>query len=129
MTGAEPIDEAEYDALPKTTRFRAFLPKQVDLSPLFPKPGNQGLQPSCVAWATSYAAQSFLVADSAAALTAPANPMSPAYVYNRLRKPGSACDRPVRIVDALRLLQNEGTVTVADFPDIARAVKLQRPRP
>jgi hypothetical protein len=121
MTGAEPIDDAEYDALPKTARFRAFLPKKVDLSPLFPKPGNQGQQPSCVAWATSYAAQTFLVAESTADRMRPAKPMSPAYVYNRLRKPGSACDRPVRIVDALRLLQNEGTVTLAEFPDdIAR---------
>ena len=128
LTGAEPIDEAEYDTLPKTTRFRAFLPKQVDLSPLFPKPGNQGSQPSCVAWATSYAAQSFLVADSAAARTAPANPMSPAYVYNRLRKPGSACDRPVRIVDALRLLQSEGTVTVADFPDDITRCEISAPQ-
>ncbi len=117
MTGAEPIDAAEYDTLPKVGQFRAFLPKQVDLSPLFPKPGYQGAQPNCVAWATTYAAHSFLVAEAASGAVPTPDPMSPAYVYNRLRKPGSACDRAIRIVDALRLLQNEGTVTLSEFPD------------
>lgn len=117
MTGAEPIDASEYDALPKIGQFRAFLPKQVDLTPLFPKPGYQGAQPNCVAWATTYAAHSFLVAETAAGTMPTPDPMSPAYVYNRLRKPGSACDRAIRIVDALRLLQTEGTVTLSDFPD------------
>lgn len=128
MTGAEPIDDTEYEALPKTARFRAFLPKQVDLSPLVPQPGNQGRQPSCVAWATTYAAHSFLVAENAAARKTPAAPMSPAYVYNRLRRPGSACDRAVRIVDALRLLQSEGSVTLADFPDDITRCEIAAPQ-
>ncbi|WP_343057153.1 C1 family peptidase [Novosphingobium hassiacum] len=121
MTGAEPIAAADYEALPKVGQFRAFLPKQVDLAPLFPKPGYQGAQPNCVAWATTYAAYSFLLADGAADKSAKSDPMSPAYVYNRLRKPGSACDRAIRIVDALKLLQSEGSVALSDFPDdIAR---------
>lgn len=117
MTGAEPIDAAEYDTLPKVGQFRAFLPKQVDLTPLFPKPGYQGAQPNCVAWATTYAAHSFLVAEASSGEAPTPDPMSPAYVYNRLRKPGSACNRAIRIVDALKLLQTEGTVTLSEFPD------------
>lgn len=117
MTGAEPIDPGEYDTLPKVGQFRAFLPKQVDLAPLFPKPGYQGAQPNCVAWATTYAAHSFLVAETTDGSGPTVDPMSPAYVYNRLRKPGSACDRAIRIVDALKLLQTEGTVPLSDFPD------------
>lgn len=117
MTGAEPIDADEYDTLPKVGQFRAFLPKQVDLTPLFPKPGYQGAQPNCVAWATAYSAHSFLVAEAASGEAPTADPMSPAYVYNRLRRPGSACDRAIRIVDALKFLQTEGTVTLSEFPD------------
>lgn len=117
MTGAEPIDPSEYDTLPKVGQFRAFLPRQVDLAPLFPKPGNQGAQPNCVAWATTYAAHSFLIAEAGSGQAPTPDPMSPAYVYNRLRKPGSPCDRAVRIVDALKLLQTEGAVTLSEFPD------------
>jgi len=118
VTGADPIDPAEYDQLPKVGKYRAWLPKKVDLSENFPKPGYQGPQPDCVAWATTYAARSFLHGrETGRQPTDPGDQMSPAYVYNRLRVPGSMCDRPVRVVDALRLLQREGSVTLADFPD------------
>ena len=122
MTGADPIDPAEYNALPKLGTFRAWLPKSVDLTQFFPKPGYQGPQPDCVAWATTYAARSFLAGERLGRQPGlPEEEMSPAYVYNRLRAPGSQCDHPNRIVDALDLLQHEGTVTLADFPDnIAR---------
>lgn len=118
MTGAEPIAEGDYAALPKLEKFRAFLPKQVDLTAKFPQPGHQGLQPNCVAWATTYAARSFLYAqDTGQQPSGPEQQMSPAYVYNRLRPAGSMCNKAIRIVDALNFLQREGTVTLADFPD------------
>jgi hypothetical protein len=121
MTGADPIDPADYATLPKLGTFRAFLPKSVDLTPFFPKPGYQGQQPDCVAWATTYAARSFLSGrDLGRQPALPSEEMSPAYIYNRLRRPGSQCDRPSRIVDALNVLQHEGTVTFADFPDDIR---------
>ncbi|WP_420382304.1 C1 family peptidase [Novosphingobium sp.] len=118
VTGADPIDPADYETLPKLGTFRAFLPKSVDLTPFFPKPGYQGQQPDCVAWATTYAARGFLSGrEMGHQPSLPAEEMSPAYVYNRLRRPGSLCDRPTKIVDALGVLQHEGTVTFADFPD------------
>lgn len=118
MTGAEPISPEDYAALPKQGRFRAWLPKQVDLSDRFPPPGSQGPQPNCVAWATTYAARSFLYGKDIGRQPAKAaEQMSPAYVYNRLRPAGSPCNSTIRIVDALNLLQSEGVVSLADFPD------------
>lgn len=128
MTGAEPIASAEYTALPKTDTFRAWLPKAVDLTPNYPKPGYQGAQPSCVAWATTYAARSFLHGRSLGRQpTDPAEQMSPAYVYNRLRAPGSQCTTTMSIVKALNLLKNEGAVTLADFPDDIKTCNIPAP--
>jgi hypothetical protein len=118
MTGAAPISPEEYASLPKLGTFRAWLPSKVDLTESFPKPGYQGQQPDCVAWATTYAGHSFLHGRTIGHRpSGPDEEMSPAYVYNRLRPAGSPCNRPVRIVDALNLLVKEGTVSLADFPD------------
>lgn len=118
MTGAEPVSPEDYAKLPKQGRFRAYLPKRVDLSNAYPPPGSQGPQPNCVAWATTYAARTFLnFRDKDVQPAKPADQMSPAYVYNRLRTPGSPCSGTISIVAALTLLKNEGTVTLADFPD------------
>ena len=127
-TGAEPISHEEYDRLPKLGKFRAWLPKKVDLTPFFPKPGYQGQEPNCTAWATTYAARSFLYGkDIGHQPTGPAEQMSPAYVYNRLRPAGSQCDRAIRIVDALNLLQTEGVVNLQDFPDDLRSCPIPAP--
>lgn len=118
MTGAEPVSPEDYAKLPKQGRFRAYLPKQVDLSAAYPPPGSQGPQPNCVAWATTYAARTFLnFRDKNVQPDEPADQMSPAYVYNRLRPAGSPCTGTISIVAALTLLKNEGAVTMADFPD------------
>lgn len=42
---------------------------------------------------------------------------SPVYVYNRLRPHESSCTVVTRVTDALNLLKNEGTATLADFPN------------
>lgn len=129
VTGAVPVSPQEYEGLPKMAQFRAYLPPSVDLTNRFPRPGYQGPQPSCSAWATTYAAQSFLIAEKVNATPdAPQLQMSPAYVYNRLRTPGSACDRGVRIVDALKLLQTEGTVPLTEFPDDISKCAVPAPR-
>lgn len=118
MTGAQPVSPEDYAKLPKQGRFRAYLPKRVDLSNAYPPPGSQGPQPNCVAWATTYAARTFLnFRDKAVQPATPADQMSPAYVYNRLRPAGSPCSGTISIVQALTLLKNEGTVSLADFPD------------
>lgn len=118
MTGAEPLSPEDYAQLPKQARFRAYLPKRVDLTNAFPPPGSQGPQPNCVAWATTYAARTFLnFRDRDVQPAQPSDQMSPAYVYNRLRAPGSPCAGTITIVAALNLLKNEGSVSLADFPD------------
>lgn len=128
MTGAQPIEAAEYTALPKTDTFRAWLPKVVDLTPNYPKPGYQGAQPSCVAWATTYAARSFLHGRALGWQPIdPAEQMSPAYVYNRLRAPGTECTTTMSIVKALNLLKKEGAVTLADFPDDIKTCNIPAP--
>jgi hypothetical protein len=118
MTGAEPVSPEDYAKLPKQGRFRAYLPKRIDLSNAYPPPGSQGPQPNCVAWATTYAARTFLnFRDKNVQPDEPSDQMSPAYVYNRLRPAGSPCTGTISIVQALTLLKNEGTVSLADFPD------------
>lgn len=129
MTGAEPIAPEEYDNLPKLGKFRAWLPRKVDLSEAFPKPGYQGNQPNCVAWATTYAARSFLYGRRLGHQPAStAEQMSPAYLYNRLRAPGSTCTKSIRIVDALNMLKTEGVVSLADFPDDMRNCPVPAPQ-
>ena len=117
-TGLAPIAPDDYDRLPKLGKFRAWLPKRVDLSALFPVPGNQAPKPDCTAWATTYSGLGYL---RGAALghrpLATSEEPSPAYVYNRLRPRGSGCSVPTRIVDALTFLKSEGTVSLAEFPD------------
>jgi hypothetical protein len=117
FTGAEPVDPKTYAELPKLSRHRAWLPKVVDLSGEFPIPGYQGRQPNCVAWATTYAARSYLYGRDIGRRPAATEALSPAYVYNRLRPEGSACAGAIRLTDALTLLQKEGTVSLADWPD------------
>ncbi len=117
MTGAEPISPADYAKLPKLGHHRAWLPKTVDLSTDYPEPGTQGAQPNCVAWATTYAARSYLLGKDIGRRPTFAESLSPAYVYNRLRPPGTVCWGTLKMVDALDMLKTEGTVPLGDFPD------------
>lgn len=117
-TGLVPISPEEYDALPKMGAFRAWEPRHIDLSPLFPLPGDQYPKPDCTAWATAYSGLGYLRGRSLGHRPrSAAEEPSPAYVYNRLRPSGSSCSVPTRMTDALNLLKSEGTVSFAEFPD------------
>lgn len=118
-TGAAPVDHAVYDALPKVQRHRAWIPKSVDLAADFPPPGSQNSLPDCVAWASTYAARSYLYGKAVGHRPTAEEAMSPAYIYNRLRPPGSTCwgTGSALLVDALNLLKTEGTVSMTAFPD------------
>ena len=115
---ATPLDHAAYAALKKVRHHRAWLPVSVDLTARFPKPGDQLYQGACTAWATGYAARSFL--SSAELGRAPQSPdeiVSPEYIYNRIRPGGlQTCMTAGKVTDALDLLTNEGAATLADFP-------------
>lgn len=61
--GFIPESPAKYATMPIASRYRAFFSPETDLSGSFPKPGNQGKQGSCVAWATAYAVRSYIEAN------------------------------------------------------------------
>ena len=118
MGSATPLDHAAYAALKKVSHHRAWLPVSVDLTARFPKPGDQLFQGACTAWATGYAARSFL--SSAELGRAPQSPdeiVSPEYIYNRIRPGGlQTCMTAGKVTDALDLLATEGAATLAEFP-------------
>jgi hypothetical protein len=104
-------------SIPLMLRFRDYLPEQVDLSARFPKPGDQGQQSSCTAWATGYALRSYHEGQRRKwGFASPGELISPAYIYNRLTDFNGNCDVGTSIIDALNLLKNEGAPTLAMYP-------------
>jgi len=89
-------------------------PASVDLSASFPKPGSQGMQNCCTAWATAYALKSYLEkVDFDWDQNLKEHQFSPAYVYNQIndgRDEGSA------ISTALDLIVKQGVCTLATMP-------------
>lgn len=111
-TGGVLLPPAEYAALPKPPRYRAFLPPAADLSHWFPEPGDQKEQPSCTAWATGYALRSYYANRQS---PAPPTPLSPAFVYNLLAEPRGACRSGITIPSALNLLKRSGVPPLSEF--------------
>lgn len=116
-TGLTPISKEAYAKLPKAKRHRGFIKDVVDLSDRFPAPGYQGPQGTCTAWATTYAARGFLVANeqNRAGLSATEAP-SPDYVYGRVRGGAPECRTGMSMQDALEVLRTEGVVTLGEYP-------------
>lgn len=114
--GLELLSSEDYLSLPKTQRYRAFLPPKVDLSPMFPLPGNQGRQPSCVGWAVAYGARSYYEATTSGRQMDEKSSFSPAYIYNQLRKGTEGCTSGLNLLTALKLVQSQGVANLSDFP-------------
>lgn len=115
-TGLAPADPAKYMKYRAVSRHRAFLPDKVDLTANFPPPGDQEWQGACAAWATGYAARSFFTGKELGRPPAASTELaSPAYIYYRIRKKKDSCTDPTAIADALDLLTNEGSVSLADM--------------
>src|SRR5574342_105739 len=103
--------------LPLMQRFRDYLPEEVDLSPQFPTPGDQGQQSSCTAWATGYAMRSYYEGRRRNwNFSSSGQIISPAYIYNRLHGFRGNCDTGTPISDALNLLKTAGAPTLSDYP-------------
>lgn len=114
-TGFIPEKPEVYAAMPQTKRYRAHLPHTVDISANFPVPGRQGNQSSCVAWATAYAARSYLeIRKQGWEVNDPSHLFSPAFIYNQINS--GRCDRGTSISEALNLLQKTGVVPLSEFP-------------
>lgn len=94
-------------------------PLRVDLSEDMPEPGLQGRQNSCVAWASAYAVKTYQEKREqryplrAAGQLDLHRVFSPAFVYNQINE---GHDRGATLVDALRLLQERGAVSLASMP-------------
>jgi hypothetical protein len=114
-TGYVPDDPAVYAATPQAPRYRAWVPPEKDLSAWFPKPGVQGRQGSCGAWATAYAARAYYAARGRGqAPRDTSDQFSPAFIYNQTKL--GACAEGSRIGDALKLMRNQGAASWPDFP-------------
>ncbi len=112
-TGGVLLPTDQYLALPKQPTYRAFLPVSADLSSWFPKPGSQGEQPSCAAWATTYALMSYyeIRRDGPSSSV----PLSPAFVYNQLSQPTGSCRNGLTLPDVLNFLKDKGAPPLAEF--------------
>jgi len=113
--GFIPENPDKYAAMPKASRYRAYFSPDADLSPLFPKPGNQGKQGSCVAWATAYAARSYLQARRQGENpNSPEQIFSPAFIFNQVKV--GDCKDGGSIAEALSLMKTRGVANLAEFP-------------
>lgn len=100
----------------------ARLPLRVDLSESMPRPGYQGKQNSCAAWASAYAVKTYqekIEGHYSLFLRNgqmdPHKIFSPAFVYNQIPKKKNG-DTGISLFDALNLLRDRGAVTLADMP-------------
>ena len=115
--GFVPEPDEVYRTFDRPPTYRAFLPPQVDLSSRFPRPGDQGQQGSCTAWATGYALRSYYEGRQRNSTSFNAEQIaSPAAIYNRLRNFDGNCDNGTSISAALSLLKDEGAPPLSLFP-------------
>lgn len=90
------------------------LPSSVDLSKDFPRPGDQGIQSSCVGWATGYALKSYQERVEFRWSLEPAeHRFSPAYIYNQIN---GGQDRGSQIYNALSLIVAQGVASLDQTP-------------
>ena len=115
-TGLIPAKPDDIKSAARSPTYRAFLDESVDLSDLFPIPGDQASQGSCSAWAVGYAARSYwtLKAENRD-IRNNANIPSPTYIFNRSRESNS-CKEGSTIVRALTVLRDVGSLSWRQLP-------------
>ena len=114
--GMEPTPKNFNAAIPSATARagQAALPAQVDLSATFPKPGYQGEQSSCVAWATAYGVKSYHENKKRNwGANSNETTFSPSYVYNQIN---NGKDAGSSIPAALELIKTQGVATLKTMP-------------
>lgn len=109
--GLNILDKNEYKNLPKTEKYRSFLPSQSDLSEYMPPVGHQGFVGSCAAWSTNYAARSYyqLYLDESGII------FSPSFVYDYLNKE-SNCSNGLFLNEVLDFMKYTGSISIDDYP-------------
>ena len=113
--GLDFLSSEEYLSLPVAPRYRSFLPASADLSEWLPAVGSQGEQGSCVAWATTYYMRSYYE-NRQSPTTAKQTPLSPAFVYNQLKKQDASCKTGLNIGMTLEFLRLKGAPPLRSFP-------------
>ena len=110
------LDPTEYSAIPPAlVPAMGELPTKIDLSPYFPRPGNQGQQGSCVGWAVAYALKTYQEnVERGWGADQPDTQFSPSYMYNQIKIGG--CNSGAYLSHAFRLLEEQGCATLADMP-------------
>lgn len=110
------IPETPQTKLPEmkisTTGISVFSQNVVDYTDLFPTPGNQGPQNSCVGWAVGYAAKSYLVSIGEK-WDVKEYQFSPSYIYNQIN---GGVDKGSKISDAMHLVVEQGVCLLSDMP-------------
>ena len=114
------FDESEFQTVlkapPLTRGDFAKLPSRFSLKIYTPVPGDQGTTSTCTGWAVSYSARTILAAINnkwnKAKITR--NAFSPSFIYNQIRNVNS-CNSGASLVDALLVLQNDGTLPMREF--------------
>lgn len=109
-------EDDTYRSIPLAAKpLQGALPASIDHSGMFPVPGQQGNQGSCVGWAVSYLKSFQETKERAWGRSTPQTQFSPSYIYNQVKisgcTPGGA-----HFSDALNLLRREGVATIAQFP-------------
>lgn len=118
------FDKEKYESVPMSapilTRNYTSLPRSYSLKAYAPTPGHQGKQPSCVGWASGYAARTIAYAIRKGwkynKTKINQNAFSPSFVYNQIKSYGDVnCTRGSFIADAMKLMNNTGIVRKSEF--------------
>lgn len=123
LTGALETDAGTYNLIGQAPLPQGSnIPLSVDLSSRMPPVGNQNPQLSCVAWATTYAAYSYLNNQSNTCSYQSGNGslnadclFSPAFVYNQIN---GGINKGTRYEDAFRVMMNQGNAPMSAMPYI-----------
>lgn len=89
------------------------IPSSIDLSGNFPRPGNQGMQGSCVGWATAFALKSYQEKIEEGWDFSESTVFSPAWIYNQIN---GGIDNGSRIDHALQLIIDKGAAPWSYMP-------------
>jgi hypothetical protein len=114
-TGLIPATPDDVRGVPRPPTYRAFLDERVDLSDLFPVPGDQGSQGSCTAWAVGYAARAYWTHTlEERDVRSNANIPSPTYIFNKARD--GKCENGASIGTTLEVLKDAGSLSLRQLP-------------
>jgi len=110
-----PSEGVPQAGLPRSYSLGKTLGASADLSAQLPPVGDQGVQGSCTAWATSYYYKSWSEKQEHTSwnLGDSFYQFSPSFMYNQIN---DGVDEGSNFYDALSLLQNTGDVDIAEMP-------------